>query len=257
METRAEYIDIKPSNIDREHICCAFSDKKSANGYMLKKEWMKDGFGDGLVFRRLDERAKVFMEYIPAEHAWVPVEAPGYLFIGCMWVSGKYKGKGYAKALLESIEKDAVAQGKNGLVTVAGDKKLPFMGDGQWFRTHGFETAQKLPSGFVLLVKKLKNDAPNPVFLESAMEGLPSGSEGIVVYYSDRCPYTDYYVNESLKEAIEKRGLKYKAVKLESMEQARECPSPATVFSLFKDGKFITTDLSVCVDNRFDRIINK
>lgn len=251
------YIDITPSNIDKEHICCAFSDKKCAAGYMLKKDWMKGGFGSGFVLRRLDERAKVFIEYSPAETSWVPVDAPGYLFIGCMWVSGKYKSKGHAKALLDSVEKDAAAQGKKGLVTVVGEKKFHFMGDGQWFRAHGFEVVQKLPSGFVLLAKKLEKDAPDPVFRESAKEGLPAGNEGIVVYYSDRCPYTDYYVNESLKETMEKRGLKYRAVKLETLEQAKECPSPATVFSLFKDGKFITTDLSVCVDSRFDRIINK
>lgn len=251
------YIDITPSNIDKEHICCAFSDKKCAAGYMLKKEWMKGGFDTGFVLRRLDERAKVFIEYSPAESAWAPVDAPGYLFIGCMWVSGKYKGKGHAKALLNSVERDAVAQGKNGLVTVAGEKKFPFMGDGQWLREQGFEVVERLPSGFVLLAKKIKEDAPDPVFMESAREGLPVGSEGIVVYYSDRCPYTDHYVNESLKEAMDKRGLKYTAVKLETVEQARECPSPATVFSLFKDGKFVTTDLSVCVDGRFDKIINK
>ncbi len=255
METR--YIDITPSNIDKEHICCAFSDKKCVEGYMLKKDWMKREFGNGFVFRRLDERAKVFIEYSPAETAWAPVDAPGYLFIGCMWVSGKYKGQGHAKALLNSVEKDAAAQCKNGLVTVAGEKKLHFMGDGQWLRANGFEVVQKLPSGFVLLVKKINKEAPDPVFRESVLEGLAAGSHGIVVYYSDRCPFTDHYVNESLKEAMGKRGLEYRAVKLETMEQARNCPSPATIFSVFRDGKFVTTDLGVCVDSRFDKIINK
>ena len=39
------------------------------------------------------------------------------------------------------------------------------------------------------------------------------------------------------------------------MEQAQSAPSPATIFSLFYNGKFMTTDLGVCLDKRFDKII--
>jgi len=41
------------------------------------------------------------------------------------------------------------------------------------------------------------------------------------------------------------------------MEQAQSAPTPATIFSLFLDGQFVTTDISVCMDKRFDKIINK
>ncbi|WP_211208649.1 YoaP domain-containing protein [Leptonema illini] len=37
--------------------------------------------------------------------------------------------------------------------------------------------------------------------------------------------------------------------------QAQAAPTPATIFSLFHDGRFVTTDLSVCMDSRFDRIV--
>lgn len=33
----------------------------------------------GYVFRRIDARAKVFIEYGPAEKGWAPVNVPGYL----------------------------------------------------------------------------------------------------------------------------------------------------------------------------------
>ena len=46
--------------------------------------------------------------------------------INCFWVSRQYKGQGHAKALLQSAIDDAKAQGKNGLLTVAGTKKIPF-----------------------------------------------------------------------------------------------------------------------------------
>lgn len=44
-----------------------FSDKKCKDSYELKKEWLKKEFDNGYVFRRIDERAKVFIEYGPAE----------------------------------------------------------------------------------------------------------------------------------------------------------------------------------------------
>jgi len=40
------------------------------------------------------------------------------------------------------------------------------------------------------------------------------------------------------------------------LEQAQSAPTPATIFSLFYNAEFITTDLSVCMDSRFDKIIN-
>ncbi|EAT12323.1 hypothetical protein [Bermanella marisrubri] len=89
-----EYITLTPENISEEHICCAFSDKKCQDSYDAKKQWLKQEFKNGYVFRRLDERAKVFIEYGPAEHFWAPVKADNFLMLGCFWVSGKYKGHG-------------------------------------------------------------------------------------------------------------------------------------------------------------------
>lgn len=64
------YIRITKENIDKEHICCAMSGKQS----VAKKEWLRQRFDDGLVFYRSEERGKCFIEYIPAENAWVTRE---------------------------------------------------------------------------------------------------------------------------------------------------------------------------------------
>ena len=69
------YIRITKENIDKEHICCAMSGKQS----VAKKEWLRQRFDDGLVFYRSEERGKCFIEYIPAENAWVPIAADGCL----------------------------------------------------------------------------------------------------------------------------------------------------------------------------------
>ena len=141
-----KYITLTEDNIDKEHICCAFSDKKCLEGYESKKEWLKKEFANGYVFRRLDARAKVFIEYVPAEYAWLPVTAPNYLMINCFWVSGQYKGQGHGYNLLQFVIEDAKKQQKNGLVTVVGTKKNHFMSDTKWLLQHGFKEIEKLPS---------------------------------------------------------------------------------------------------------------
>ena len=76
-----DYIRITKENIDKEHICCAMSGKQC----LAKKEWLKQRFDEGLVFCRSVERGKCFIEYIPAENAWLPMEAEGCLHINCLW----------------------------------------------------------------------------------------------------------------------------------------------------------------------------
>lgn len=249
------YITLTKENIGTEHICCAFSDKKCKESYELKKEWLKREFDNGYVFRRLDERAKVFIEYVPAEKAWMPVEATGYLMINCFWVSGQYKGKGHGKALLQSAIDDARAQGKEGLVTVVGTKKFHFMGDTKWFLRQGFETVAELPYGFSLLALKINPEAPNPSFKGCVQTGTCPDKEGLVVYYTNRCPFTEYYVTDSLFCLAQSKGIPLKVIKLETPEQAQSAPTPATIFSLFYNGKFVTTDISVCTDSRFEKIV--
>ena len=247
------FITLSKENIEKEHICCAFSDRKCQKGYELKKEWLKKEFDNGYVFRRLDERAKVFIEYVPAEKAWVPVEAPNFLMINCFWVSGQYKGKGYGKALLRTAIEDAQQQGKDGLVTIVGTNKIPFMNEPKWFLRQGFKTVEKLGYGFSLLSMKLNSHAANPKFCESALSGK-CPDQGLVIYYSNRCPFTEYHINEELTRTIKNRKLSMKIIKFETMEQAQASPTPATIFSLFYNGKFVTTDISACLDNRFDKV---
>lgn len=251
-----KFLTITNENIAREHICCAFSDAKCKAGYALKKAWLAKELGNGYVFRRLDERAKVFIEYVAAEKAWLPVHAPGYLMINCFWVAGQYKGRGYGKALLQTALDDAVLQRKHGLVTVAGTAKLPFMSDTKWLLRQGFEPVEKLPSGFSLLVRKINPSAPAPAFKACAAACECPDKEGLVAYYTNRCPFTEYYVRGSLAAVAGSKGIPLKIIRLETREEAQEAPTPATVFTLFYNGKLVTTDLSVCTGKRFDKLMS-
>lgn len=66
-----EYINLTLENIDNEHICCAIGDKKHQVGVDMKKAWIKNKLKDGHVFRKLNDRGKIFIEYEPIETAWV------------------------------------------------------------------------------------------------------------------------------------------------------------------------------------------
>jgi hypothetical protein len=250
------YITLTPDTLEREHICCAISDKKCVDGVAAKKQWLAGQYEQGYRFRRLDDRGKVFIEYGPGEAAWMPVAAEGWMMMGCFWVSGKFAKSGHGKALLASAMEDAAAQGRAGLVAVVGTKKMHFMSDGKWLLKQGFREVDRLDYGFSLLVKDLDGaTAPEPRVLDGCRGGRCDDEAGISVYYSDRCPFAEFHVTTSLKESCEKRGLALHVHKLDSLEAARAAPSPATIFSLFKDGRFVTTDLSACMDSRFDKVV--
>ena len=90
----AEYINLTAENIDKEHLCCAISDKKHQYGVNLKKEWLKQRIDEGHIFRKLNANGKIFIEYAPLESAWTPVKGNNFTYIYCLWVAGSYKGSG-------------------------------------------------------------------------------------------------------------------------------------------------------------------
>ena len=130
-----DYIRITDDNIEKEHICCAMSGKQG----VIKKEWLKQRFKEGLVFCRSVERGKCFIEYIPAENAWVPIQADGYFYIDCLWVSGSLKGHGYSNDLLDGCIQDAKEQGRKGLCILSVEgRKREFLSDPKYLAYKGF-----------------------------------------------------------------------------------------------------------------------
>lgn len=68
------FIKVTRENLENEHICCAISNNKDVQ-VSSKKSWLQGRFDDGLVFLKSTERGKCFIEYIPAENAWIPIDA--------------------------------------------------------------------------------------------------------------------------------------------------------------------------------------
>lgn len=229
------YIQITADNIDNEHICCAMSGKQS----LAKKEWLKRRFADGLVFYRSEERGKCFIEYIPAENAWIPIEADGYLYINCMWVSGSMKGHGYSADLLNKCISDAQMQQKNGLcILCAEGRKREFLADPKFLNHKGFIHADSSDCGITLMYLPLTEGAEPPRFKDCAKHPRINDN-GFVIYYTDQCPFTYYWVPR-VAEVAKERGIELKTVHITTKEAAQNAPAPVTTYALFRDGKFIT-----------------
>ena len=231
------YIRITEDNIDREHICCAMSNNQSQQ----KKEWLKDRFKDGLVFYRSSERGKCFIEYMPAETAWNPIEADGYMHINCLWVSGSFKGHGYSNDLLKECIEDSRNKGKKGLCILSSAKKRGFLADPKYLKYKGFEIADESDNGIQLWYLPFKDGEEKPHFKECARHPQVE-ADGFVIFYSDQCPFTYYWVPRLVQTAKE-HEIPLKVIHISNMKDAQDVPSPVTNFSLFKDGKFISHEI--------------
>jgi len=60
-----EFINLTIDNLANEHLCCAIADKKHQNGVDWKKAWLADRIKEGHIFRKLNVKGKVFIEYAP------------------------------------------------------------------------------------------------------------------------------------------------------------------------------------------------
>lgn len=243
------YFKITKDNIDKENICCAMSGKQS----LKKKEWLKARFSDGLVFYRALERGKCFIEYIPAENAWATVNADGYIYINCLWVSGSFKGHGYSNDLLSECIRDAAEQKKKGLCILSSTgRKKEFLADPNYLSYKGFRVADTSDCGISLMYLPFKEGEKIPSFKEGAKHPKID-EDGFVLYYTDQCPFTNYWV-ERVQEVAREHNIALRVIHITTAEEAQNLPSPVTTYALFKDGKFLTH--SIQSDKKFLALSN-
>lgn len=247
-----ELIKITHENMEAEHICCAIASNKDCQ-VVSKKAWLKERLDEGLVFLKCDVRGKCFIEYIPAEYAWAPIEADGYMYIDCLWVSGQFKGHGYSNLLLAECIKDSKEKGKKGLVILSSQKKMGFLSDPRFLRYKGFETSDTANPYFELLYLPFDKSAGKPRFKPSVKEPDNSGvPAGFVLYYTSQCPFTAKYV-PILEELAKKRKVPFQPVHILTREQAQNAPVPFTTFALFYNGEFVTHE--ILSEKKFEKIL--
>ena len=247
-----EYIRVTKDNLEKEHICCAISNNNDVQ-VASKKAWLADRFDEGLVFLKSTERGKCFIEYIPAENAWVPVAAPGYIYIDCLWVSGSFKGHGYSNDLLAECVADAKNGGKSGLCILSSAKKKPFLADPKFLKYKGFSVCDESDNGIQLWYLPFDKGAAAPKFKECAKHPHVEG-DGYVLYYTHQCPFNAKYV-PIVEATARENGVKFKAILLDSKEEAQNAPTPVTNYALFYNGEYLTNEQMN--DTKFLKLIGK
>lgn len=233
------FVNLTPENLDTEHICCAISDKKHQIGVSTKKQWLKERIEEGHVFRKLDTKGKVFIEYAPIETAWVPVFGENYLYIYCLWVSGSFKGKGYAKSLLEYCIHDAKKNGKSGVCVLSSKKKKPFLSDKKFFLKYGFEVVDTAGNDYELLA--LSFDGKKPYFSEN-VKTMRIDQKELTIYYGLQCPYIPNCI-EQVQEYCDKNNIRLHLIAVDTLEKAKNVPCIFNHWAVFYNRDFMTNHL--------------
>ena len=234
-----DYVNLTVGNLDVEHVCCAIADKKYQDGVAAKKQWLKERIREGHVFRKLNERGKVFIEYAPLESSWVPVCGENYIYVYCLWGAGSFKGKGHARDLIEYCIADAKEKGRSGVCALSSKKKKPFLSEKKFLLKYGFEVADTAGDDDELLA--LSFDGRKPRFSESA-KAMRTDDRALTIYYGVQCPYIPNCV-EQVRMYCDKNRIPLNLVAVDTLEKAKRVPCIFNNYAVFYNGAFQTTHL--------------
>ncbi len=241
---------IGPENLSDCGIGCLV-DRKNP-GYQPKVEWLRERFSEGLrflLFRDQTGKPLAFLEYVPGEFAWRPVDAEGWLFVHCLWVYQRgQKVGGLGSRLIRACVEEARQAGVIGVAAVVSDG--PWMVGRQVFLRNGFEQVAEADR-FQLVAHRFR-EGPAPRFRD--IGGNLSKYYGLHIVYSAQCPMLIKSVNDLADMAAE-HGLTLEVTKLVSAHEARNGPSYYGVFSLIWNGRLLSDHY--VSKGRFKNILRK
>ncbi|NMC12256.1 MAG: GNAT family N-acetyltransferase [Chloroflexi bacterium] len=237
-ESDIQIIDLTPENA-ADYGFCGYKDVKKHLELRRKIEWFDKYYSKGLRTKIVVSKTGGYqgmIEYIPGEYAHRPVAAQGYMFIHCIFVGFKneYKGKGYAKRLLEACIRDAENQTMKGVAVVT--RKGPFMAKKDIFEKRGFHLVDRAKPDFELLVLKFDASAEDPKFLDITVKGY---QDGVTILRSPQCPYSVKNVDAML-ETAKKMNMPVQLVELDDAESAQKAPCAFGTFCIINNGKVLT-----------------
>lgn len=234
-----DFVNLTTENIATEHLCCIIRSKVKHPGVEAKRAWLAERLKEGHVFRKLDAKATVFIEYAPLETAWVPVMGDNYYYIYCLWVSGSPKGCGYGRALMEYCIADAKEKGKSGVCMLGATKQKAWLSDQAFAKKFGFETVDTTENGYELLA--LSFDGTTPKFVTTVKEERIE--DGILtIYYDVQCPFV-YQRIEMIREYCEQNNVPVSLIQVDTLQKAKELPCVFNNWAVFYKGKFVTVNL--------------
>ncbi len=226
---------VGPENLEACGIGCLTNRKHE--GYGPKVKWLKGRFTEGLrffLFRDQAGKPLAFLEYVPGEFAWRPVEAAGWIFVHCLWVYARgQKVGGLGGRLVRATVEEARASGAIGVAAMVSDG--PWMVGERVFQKNGFEVMDRADR-FQLVGHRIK-EGPPPRFRD--ISGNLSSFDGLNLVYSAQCPMLPKSAND-LSEMAAEHGLDLKVTVLKTAEEAQRAPSYYGVFSLIWNGRLLS-----------------
>lgn len=235
----ADFINLTAENLADEHLCCLTRSRKPHPGIDAKREWLKDRLGEGHVFRKLNAKATVFIEYAPLETAWVPIVGDNYYYVYCLWVCGDYKGKGYGKLLMEYCLADAREKGRSGVCMLGAKKQKSWLSDQAFAKKFGFEAVDSTDNDYELLA--LSFDGTTPKFAPNA-KSLKIESGALTIYYDSQCPYVHRSI-EMTQQYCTENGVPVSIIEVDTLQKAKELPCVFNNWAVFYKGNFETVNL--------------
>lgn len=232
-----DYINITTENINSEHLCCIIRAKKN-EGIESKREWLFNRLNEGHIFRKLNSKDCVFIEYSPLEKAWVPIMGDNYIYIYCLWNENQ-KGHGYGSALMNYCIKDAKVKGKSGICMLGAKKQKHWLADQSFAKKFGFKVVDSTQSGYDLLA--LSFDGTKPMFAMNAKEEKIK-SKDLTIFYDNQCPYV-YKSIEFVKKYCDMNNIPVVINKIDSLQEAKKMPCVFNNWAVFYNGRFVTVNL--------------
>jgi hypothetical protein len=239
MRMNTDFVNLTTENLTNEHLCCIIRSKKPHQGIDAKRQWLSDRLSEGHVFRKLNAKATVFIEYAPLETAWVPVIGNNYYYVYCLWVLGSDKGKGYGKLLMEYCLADAKEKGKSGICMLGAKKQKSWLSDQSFAKKFGFEVVDATDDGYELLA--LSFDGTIPAFAPNAKKQKIE-SNVLTIYYDMQCPYI-YQKIELIKQYCETNNVPVSLIQVDTLQKAKELPCVFNNWGVFYKGNFETVNL--------------
>ncbi len=234
-----DFVNITPENLVNEHLCCIIRSRKFHPGIDAKRQWLADRLKEGHVFRKLNAKATVFIEYAPLETAWVPITGNNYYYIYCLWVLGNYKKKGYGKSLMEYCVADAKEKGKSGICMLGAKRQKAWLSDQSFAKKNGFKVVETTNNGYELLA--LSFDGTTPKFAKNVKNQKIENKE-LTIYYDAQCPYIHKNI-EVVEQYCKIHDIPVALIQVDSLRKAKELPCVFNNYGVFFKGNFETVNL--------------
>lgn len=244
-------VEISTENAEEHSFFCIKNTREP--GFHAKLDWFNRRQKEGLKLKvsYADNGKQIgFIEYVPAEYAWRPVDAPDWLFIHCIMVyPDKYRNTGVAAELINQAVRDAKKKAKNGVCTMTSQG--PWIATNKLFSKMGFKKVDNR-GRFELMALHLKDSTPAPKLIDWEIKLFDY--KGWHLLYADQCPWHEKGVRALIKSASE-TGIDLKVKKVESAIEAKQIPSGFGVFALIHNGKLLEDHY--ISKRRFETIIEK